>query len=75
MKNFKFQGPQTETLTLYFLAVWGSCVCWMWPFLICIFHFFSITHHQLSQQHEVDNTRYRYRQKGTNYRQTPICLA
>jgi len=25
---------------LYFLAVWGGCVCWMWPFLICISHIF-----------------------------------
>jgi hypothetical protein len=35
--NWSFYYPCS--LSLYFLAVWGGCVFWMWPFLICIFHF------------------------------------
>lgn len=26
---------------LHFLAVWGCCVFWMWPFMICTFHLFT----------------------------------
>jgi hypothetical protein len=37
--NWSFYNPCY--CPLYFLAVWGGWVFWMWPFMICIFHFLN----------------------------------
>jgi hypothetical protein len=56
--------------------VWEGCVCWMWPFLICLFHFFKdwryinqLYHHRLRRRGHCCHRRYYHHYRHFRYQQ------